>query len=130
MMKKISFDKLLFYLACVCVFLPWFTWDAKMMGCCWGFDFVLGLAIPLLVIALFLYSEPRTKLLIIITEICAVLLVVVAIIAIGAWQNSFFMASSWNFDLAPGLPTYWISLAVFVLLFIAVQFQVFSKNNK
>ena len=73
MMKKLSFDKTLFYLACGCVFLPWFTWDAQMMGYCWGFDFILELAVPLFVIALYLYSESESKLLVLITEICELL---------------------------------------------------------
>ena len=50
-LMKRAFDKIVFYLACVCVFLPWFTWNATVMGCCRGFDFILALAPPLFVIA-------------------------------------------------------------------------------
>ena len=128
-MKKFSFDKILFYLACGCVFLPWFTWDAQMMGYCWGFDFILELAIPLFIIALFLYSESRSKLLVLITELSAALLVAFTVIAAGKWQDSFNMVTGWNFNLEPILPTYWISLVVFILLFIAVQFRVFQKKK-
>ena len=128
-MKKFSFDKILFYLACGCVFLPWFTWDAQMMGYCWGFDFILELAIPLFIIALFLYSESRSKLLAFITEVCALLLVVFTVLASGIWQDSFYIDMSWNFDLEPILPTYWVSLTVFILLFIALQFHIFKGRN-
>ena len=128
-MKKFSFDKILFYLACGCVFLPWFTWDTQMMGYCWGFDFILELAIPLFIIALFLYSESRSKLLVLITELSAALLVAFTVIAAGKWQDSFNMVTGWNFNLEPILPTYWISLVVFILLFIAVQFRVFQKKK-
>ena len=128
-MKKISFDKILFYLACGCVFLPWFTWDAQMMGYCWGFDFILELAIPLFIIALFLYSESRSKLLVFITELSAALLVAFTVIAAGKWQDSFNMVTGWNFNLEPILPTYWTSLTVFTLLFIAVQFHVFQRKK-
>ena len=128
-MKKFSFEKILFYLACGCVFLPWFTWNAQMMGYCWGFDFILELAIPLFIIALFLYSESRSKLLVFITELSAALLVAFTVIAAGKWQDSFNMATGWNFNLEPILPTYWISLAVFILLFIAVQFRIFQKKK-
>ena len=128
-MKKFSFDKILFYLACGCVFLPWFTWDAQMMGYCWGFDFILELAIPLFIIALFLYSESRSKLLIFITKLSVALLVAFTVIAAGKWQDSFNMVTGWNFNLEPILPTYWISLAVFILLFIAVQFRIFQKKK-
>ena len=129
-MRKLSFAKIIFYLACGCVLLPWFTWDAHMMAYCWGFDFILELAIPLFIIALFLYSESGSKLLLILTELSALLLVVFTILAVGTWQNSFYMLTGWNFDLEPILPTYWISLTVFILLFIAVQFHILKKKNK
>ena len=129
MMKNLSFEKIIFYLACGCVFLPWFTWDAQMMGYCWGFDFILELAIPLFVIALFLYSESESKLLVLITEICALLLVAFTILAAGSWQYSFHIGMSWNFDLEPILPTYWISLSVFILLFVVIQLSIFQKSK-
>ena len=128
-MKNVSFAKILFYLASGCEFLPWFTWDAQMMGYCWGLDFILELAIPLFISALFLYSESRSKLLVFLTEICALLLVAFTILAAGKWQDSFNMVMRWNFDLEPILPTYWISLSVFILLFSAVQFRVIQKKK-
>lgn len=129
MMRKISFDKIIFCLACVCVFLPWFTWNARVMGYCWGFDFILELAVPLFVIAFFLFSDSRNKILIIVTELCSVLLLVFTVLAIGMWQKYFFMASSWKFDIEPVMPTYWISLSVYILLFSAVQFRAFPKKR-
>lgn len=98
------------------------------MGC-WGFDFILELAIPLLIIAAFKYSESRNKLFVFITEICALLLVMFTILAVGKWQNSFYMVTGWNSDLEPTLPTYRVSLSVFFLLFIAVQFRIFKEER-
>ena len=100
-----------------------------MMGYCWGFDFIIELAIPLFIIAAFLYSESKSKLFVFITEICALLLVTFTILAVGKWQNSFYMATGWDFDLEPVLPTYWVFLSVFILLFIAVQFRIFKQEK-
>lgn len=128
-MKKLfdKFDKIVFCMSCICVFLPWFTWDAKMMGFCWGFDFILLLALPLFEIAFYLFSESNSKRLAVFTEACAVSLLVIMILAVGCWQSSFHIIQNWNFNLEPVLPTYWISLTIFVLLFIMLQIRIFRK---
>lgn len=125
-MRKFS-DKIVFYLACACVFLPWFTWNAKVMGYCWGFDFILALAPPLFVTAFYLYARPHNIWLIALTELCAVLPIVTAILAVGYWQELRLMSSGWKFSLKPVLPGWWAALAMFVLLFGLVQFEIFRK---
>ncbi len=126
---KKSFDKILFYLACACVFLPWFTWNAKVMGCCWGFDFILALAPPLFVIAFYLYTRPRSKWLIALTELCAVLPIVTAILAVGYWQELRLMSSGWKFSLKPVLPGWWAALVRLVRLFLAVQVKIYPREK-
>lgn len=127
-MRKFS-DKIIFYLACACVFLPWFTWNAKVMGCCWGFDFILALAPPLFVIAFYLYTRPRNKWLIALTELCAALLVAVPILAVGYWQELRLMSSGWKFSMEPVLPGWWAALAMFALLFGVVQVKIFRREK-
>ena len=98
------------------------------MGC-WGFDFILELAIPLLIIAAFKYSESRNKLFVFITEICALLLVMFTILAVGKWQNSFYMVTGWNSDLEPTLPTYRVSLSVFFYSLLPFNFVFLRKKD-
>lgn len=128
-LRKIKFTKVIFLLACVCIFLPWFTWNAKMMGYCWGFDFLLDLSAPLFIIGIFLFLGDRSKWLAVLTEACAVLLLAEAVLALGRWQIVFNITSSWNFQVEAALPGYWFSLAVFSALFIVLQVELFRKKQ-
>lgn len=117
-------------MACICIFLPWFSWNPRMTGYCWGFNFILGLALPLLVIAFYLFAGRGSGWFAVLTEISAVLMVAVVIFAAGSWQHVFNIAGGWKLSMKPILPTYWFSLVVYILLFAALQMSIFKKASK
>ena len=127
--KKLNVEKILHFFACLCLLLPWFSWNPGVMGYCFGFDFALFLSVPLLVTGVYLWSEPAGRGFGILAGFCAAAVVAVAVLAIGCWQNLFNMTGQWKFMLKPVLPGYWLSLAMYTALFAAVQIKIF-KNKK
>ena len=117
-------------MACICIFLPWFSWNPRVTGYCWGFNFILGLAVPLLIIAFYLFAGSDSGWLTVLTEISAALMVAVVILAAGSWQHVFNIVGGWKLSMRPILPTYWVSLAVYVLLFAALQVSIIKKSKK
>lgn len=126
-MKKLSPSKILFCMACVCIFLPWFSWNPRVMGYCRGLSFIPELALPMIIIALYLFAGSRSARLAVLAEISAVVMVSVVISAVGFWQQVFNMVGGFKLSMKPILPTYWFSLAVYVLLFAALQVRIFRK---
>ena len=129
-MKKIPPYKILFCLACICIFLPWFSWNPKVTGYCWGFDFILELALPMLIISFCIFSGGGSVWLAVLTEIFAIAMVAVVILAAGTWQQVFNISGGLKFSMRPILPTYRFSLAVYVLLFAALQVRIFRKSGR
>lgn len=128
-MKKLTFPQSIFCLSGLSLFLPWFTWDADMMGYCFGFHFVLFLAVPWLTLGVYLWSESVGRVFSAIAEFCAVALVDIVVLTIGGWQKLSNICSHWRFQLAPVLPGYWLALALFIALFIATQFKIFKETK-
>lgn len=128
-MKKQNAVKILHLLACLCLLLPWFSWNPGVMGYCFGFDFALFLGIPLLVAGAYLWSEAAGRGFGILAGFCAAAVVAVAVLAIGCWQILWNISGQWRFMLEPVLPGYWLSLAMYIALFAGVQIKIF-KNKK
>lgn len=126
-LRKITPAKIVFILACLCVFLPWFTWNAKMTGYCWGFYFVLELAAPMVVIGVYLGSGSRGKWFAALTELSSLLVIAIAVTAMGRWQIRCNITGVWEFAPETAQPTYWFSLVAFAALFAAIQFEVFKR---
>lgn len=128
-MKKLTFPQIAFCLSGLSLLLPWFSWNPGVMGYCIGFEFALYLGLPWLVLGVYVWSEPVGRAFGVIAEFCAVALVDIAVLAIGFWQVQRNMISHWRFSLAPVLPGYWISLALYLALFVAVQFKIFTRTK-
>lgn len=127
-MKTNRIVKLLYLLSFISVFLPWFTHNAQVMGYCWGYYFLKWLIVPLGVIGYYLFGRKRSPLLLLLSEIGMLCNPAVLVIAFGRWQEVCNINSGfhWEDGFRTALPTYWISLILFLIFFSVFQIDLMA----
>ena len=113
----------LYVLSVLSVFLPWFTYNARMMGYCFGYNFLKWFMIPQIIIAVYLIKRKYSTILLALTELSMVANLVTLVIAFGRWQETrnIIAGFHWEDGFRTALPTYWITVAVFFVFFILFQ---------
>lgn len=131
-MKGKRYLKIIFLLLLVSLFLPWFTYDAKMMGYCWGYQFLKWLAVPLIIIAGYLFVPIRNKIYLILTEVSMIANLSILVIVFGRWQEACNIVTGfqWKDGWYTALPTYWMSAALFVTFFVVFQYDLLKKRSE
>lgn len=130
MMKR----KMLFYgsfiLFVLSIFLPWFTFNAKMMGYCWGYQFLKWLIVPLLIIVIYLFQE-QSKMFAVLSELSLIAILATYVIAFGRWQETCNIAPGFQWDEGFYTATagYWISVLMFLSFSVVMQFMLFKKKQ-
>ena len=131
-MKTESTLKIIFLLAVVSIFLPWFTYDPELMGYCWGWQFLKWLLLPMFMIGSYLFTDVRNIIVFIATELCMVVNLAVLVIAFGRWQEVCHMIGGYHWE--DGFPTaqpgYWISVVVFSALAVVLQYDLIKNLIK
>lgn len=119
----------IYLLSLISVFLPWFTYNASVMGYCWGFYFLKWLALPLGMIALYLFAPKSNKAFLFLAEAGSIANLVILVIAFGKWQEVCNINSGfhWKDGLHTALPTYWISAALFLIFFAVFQADLLAR---
>lgn len=119
-----------FLLFVLTVFLPWFTFDAKIMGYCWGWHFFKYLAVPIIVIAIYLL-QGKGKMFMVLAELASAIILAVYVIAFGRWQEYFHIAPGfqWMEGFYTATAGYGLSLSMFLLFSVLLQIQVFCKKK-
>ena len=114
----------LFVLLILSIFTPWFTYNATMMGYCWGFHFLKWLFLPLFLIGLFLFINRFRPLLWVLAEISLLATIPIYIRAFGRWQEVFHIITGdqWADGFHTAQPGYWFS--VFMLLIFLIVFHL------
>lgn len=102
--------------------LPWFTFNARMMGYCWGYQFLKWLVVPMIIIVIYLFQE-RSKMFIVLSEVSLVSILAIYVIAFGRWQEVCNIAPGFQWDEGFHTATagYWISVLLFAVFFVVFQ---------
>ena len=117
----------LYLLTLLTLILPWFTYNASMMGYCWGYQFLLLFALPCCMTGLFLFKFPHSIPFRTLGQLSALANLGILVYALGCWQTHCNIRSGFHFldGLHTALPTYWLSLglhsAFFLLLILPTQ---------
>ncbi len=130
-MRKNWLLQFVYVLTAFSLALPWFTYDAKMMGYCWGFRFLHWMAVPMAATALYVFSIEKKTIKAILAEISTVVNLGILVIAFGRWQefSNIVEGFQWNDGLHTATVGYWISAVSFLTLFVLLQWDIMMKNR-
>ena len=121
-----------YILAAGSLFLPWFTYNASMMGYCWGYQFLPWFLIPCCILGISLFRSKRSALWTFLTEASLLTDLGLFIIALGYWQRLCNIRD--GFQLLDGLHTaqggYWLSLGLHTALFVLFQIHLFGTPKE
>lgn len=119
-----------FALFALSIFLPWFTFNFKIMGYCWGFQFLKWLVVPQIIIIVYMLHEQR-KILKVLSELSLISVFATYMIAFGKWQEVCNIAPGfqWKEGFYTATVGYWISLLLFIVFSVVMQFLVFNKSS-
>ena len=105
-------------------FLPWFTYNPKVMGYCWGFQFFYLWLVPVIIIGIYVFWKP-TIVMFCLSELSLPVILGSYAFAFGRWQEvcNIISGFQWKDGLHTATVGYWVSLNLFVLLAILLQFR-------
>ncbi len=128
-MKNQRFLKVLFALSAASLLLPWFTYNARVMGYCWGFSFAKGFALPMALIGIALFAMPESRGAAIAGELAAVVNLILCVLAFGRWQEFANITAGfrWAEGLRTAQPGFWVASGCFFLLFVGFSCE-FAKR--
>lgn len=130
-MKAKEALKTVYILSCISLFLPWFTYNAKMMGYCWGFRFLIWFIIPMGIIGAFVFAGKRADFLSVLAELSSAVNIGILVFAFGRWQESsnIIAGFQWKDGFRTATPGFWISALLFILLFAFIQIVSISGRH-
>lgn len=113
-----------FMLFLLSVFLPWFTYNPKVMGYCWGFQFFFIWLVPVIIIGIYVFWK-STAAMFVLSELSLIAILGTYIFAFGRWQElcNIISGFQWKDGLHTATVGYWISLCLFLMLAILLQFR-------
>ncbi len=128
-MKMKRLLKVLFLLSAASLLLPWFTYNPRIMGYCWGFAFAKWYAVPMVMTGVYLYILPNGKLAAFLAELSVGMNLWICVIAFGRWQEAANIAAGyrWSDGLRTAQPGFWIAAGLFLALFAVFQFEFGKK---
>ncbi|MBR4289073.1 MAG: hypothetical protein IKT52_00315 [Oscillospiraceae bacterium] len=131
-MKASKRLKALFGLTLLTLCLPWFTYNARVMGYRYGFAFLKWFLVPLAILALCLYWPKRSRILIVLGEAAHISNFTAIFTALGLWQQVCNIKS--GFHLLEGIrtaqPGYWMAVGFFVIFFVCFQIELIKDAAK
>lgn len=110
-------------------FLPWFTYNPKIMGYCWGFQFFYFWLAPVVIIGIYVFWK-STAVMFVLSELSLIAILGTYILALGRWQELCNISSGfqWKDGLYTATIGYWVSLGLF--LTFAIQCQFYNTNRE
>ncbi len=124
-MKNKGLLKALFLLAVASFLLPWFTYNARMMGYCWGFFFIKWFALPMGLTGIYLFILPERKAAAFLAELSVAANLILCLIAFGRWQEVANIAGGfhWSDGFRTAQPGFWIAAGLLLALFAVFQYE-------
>ena len=130
-MKKKHGLFIAYVLFIISLFLPWFTYNAKVMGYCWGTQYILYFLIPLAAVGAYLFCEQPGLVRILLAEFGSVMCIVLLVIVFGTWQEgrNIIAGFHWRDGFRTAQPAFWFAAACAVLVLVLLQFHIFFGNE-
>ena len=119
------------YILCLLSMLfPWFTYNPKVMGYCWGFQFYFIWAVPMVVIGIYVFFK-QNLLTFMLSELSLVAVLGSYIIAFSRWQEicNIIAGFQWEDGFHTATIGYWISLGLFWLLVVLLQIERLKRKS-
>jgi len=119
-----------FVLLLLSIFLPWFTYNPKVMGYCWGFQFVHLWLVPVIIIGIYVFWK-STAAMFVLCELSLIAILGSYIVAFGRWQEmcNIITGFQWKDGLHTATVGYWLSLGIFLLLVVLLQIDRRKANH-
>lgn len=113
-----------FILFLLSVFLPWFTYNPKVMGYCWGFQFSYLWLVPVIIIGIYIFWK-STATMFALCELSLITILGAYVFAFGRWQElcNIITGFQWKDGLHTATVGYWVSLGLFILLAVLLQIR-------
>ena len=123
-MKRKSALIVSYMLFLLSAFLPWFTYNPKVMGYCWGFQFYYFWLVPVIIIGIYVFWK-STATMFALCELSLIAILGSYVFAFGRWQDMCNIISGfqWKDGLHTATVGYWTSLGLFVLMAILLQLR-------
>ena len=123
--------KVLFFLTLLTLCLPWFTYNAEVMGYRNGFAFLKWFLLPMLTLTISLFYPARNTAVIILGELAQLANFAVLACAPGLWQQVCNIKPGfwWSEGIRTAQPGFWISCCFFLLLFMNFQIELFKDSG-
>jgi len=120
-----------YVLQIISLFLPWFTYNAKVMGYCWGTQYILHFLIPLAMIGVYLFCVRTGILHVIFAEFGALMYIVLLVLVFGNWQEGRNIVSGfhWGDGFRTAQPGFWLAAASAMSTLMFIQFHVFCSKT-
>lgn len=124
-MKNKRFLKVIFMLCAASLCLPWFTYNANVMGYRWGLMFAGWYALPFILIGFHLFGKRANELTAILAEVSVTVNLAITATVFGRWQEYCNIAPGfrWLDGFRTAQPGFWVAVAMMVILFVAFQFE-------
>lgn len=120
----------LFALFVLSIFTPWFTYNPKVMGYCWGFQFFYLWLVPVIIIGVYVFWR-ATAVMFVLSELSLIAILGSYIFAFGRWQEmcNIIAGFQWKDGLHTATIGYWISLGLFLVLTLLCQFRAYDRGE-
>ena len=129
--KSCSTLKLLYVLSVLSLFLPWFTYNASIMGYCRGIEFLPFFLIPFCIFAFFLFKFRGSTLWGVLCQASALADVGILVYILGFWQKHHNIRD--GFQLTDGLHTaqagFWLAVGLHTTFLILLTVSLLGKRE-
>lgn len=117
-MKEARLMRALLILSITGTLLPWFTYNAKVMGYCWGWEFLPYMLVPYIIMALGLFKRQSSRTLHTASVLCGAINTAIIAAAPGCWQimHNITGAFLWTEGLQTALPAYYTTVVLHVVM--------------
>lgn len=131
-MKASKHLKVLFVLTIVTLCLPWFTYNANVMGYRFGFSFTKWFLVPTVLMAACVFWPRRSTGIMILGELAHLGNFASLILALGLWQQVCNIKAGfhWIEGIRTAQPGYWVAVGFFVLFFACFQVELLNRKGK
>lgn len=121
----------LYVLTVFSLFLPWFTYNASIMGYCWGFQFLLFFLIPFCISGLYLFRFRSSLLWSVLCQVSVLADLGILVHILGYWQKYRNIRD--GFQLSDGLHTaqigFWLAVGLHIAFLIMVNVSLLRRNG-
>ena len=121
----------LYVLAVFSLFLPWFTYNASIMGYCWGFQFLSFFLIPFCISGLYLFRFRSSLLWGMLCQVSALADLGILVHILGYWQKYRNIRD--GFQLLDGLHTaqfgFWLAVGLHIAFLCLASVSLLEKRE-